>query len=280
MKEAMAMAGRLKGLIIVGAALAFAAGAVYGEVGSIISSFKVSVSYPPQMTVGVYRDESYVYVVIYDYGEYFYMYRYTPDGTRTGGVDFGELPFGPGQLPDGADHSVLGAGYIAITFGNGFLLTYTTSTGQMVESVQYEPRFNHYAFIPGGRCIYVGVGYDTYRVTRSWSIVNSFAADGAIHAATEDFNGGHGQYILTESGSTSTAHTLVYTGDGSLVSSFPVIYSGKDSTCGPGYPASYGVTYWRFVKSDPDFGWCYQIDLCGAVSVQPTSVGKVKALFR
>lgn len=263
-------------LITVGAALAVAAHVAYGEVGSVISSFRVNVSYPPQMTRAVYRDESYVYIVIFDYGEYLYLYRYTPDGTRAGGVDLGELPFGPVLLPYGADHSVLGGGYISISFTKGYLLTYSTSTGTLVESFQHELRFDEYAFIPGGRCIYTGLDGYVYRMTRSWSIVNSFAATGELCAATEDFNGGHGQYVLIEGGSSVS----VYSGAGSLVSSFPVIDSGKDSTCGPGYPASYGVTYWRFVKTDPDFGWCYQIDLGGATAVAPASLGKVKALFR
>lgn len=268
-------------IIAVGAALAVAALAAYGEVGSVISSFRVDVYYPPEMTVGVYRGADYVYIVTYDYGENFYLIAYTPDGTKAGWTGLGYLPFGPGILPTGADHSVFGTGYVSIPFDTfGYLLTYSTSTGFLVESIEREPYFDEYAFIPGGRCIYVGLNHVVYRMTRAWSIVNSFAVEGILHAATEDFNGGHGQYIIVEGGYGSTAAAYIYTGAGSLVSTFPVMYSDKDAACGPGYPPSYGTTYWRFIKTASDHGWCYQIDLGGATAVAPSSLGKVKALFR
>lgn len=264
-------------LMTVGAILAVAAQVAYGEVGSVISSFRVNVIYPPEMTAGVYRDASYVYIVVYDYGENFYLYSYNPDGTRASTVDLGLLPFGPADPPYASDHSVLGAGYVSFPFGGGYLLTYSTSTGSLVESIQREPKFRDYAFIPGGRCIYVGLDGVLYRMTRAWSVVNSFPYFDSLGAATEDFNGGHGQYILTESFGTTVC---VYTGAGSLVSTFPVMHSGKDPCCGPGYPPSYGVTYWRFIKSGESDGWCYQIDLGGATAIAPASLGKVKALFR
>ncbi len=271
---------RLK-LITAGAILAVAAQVTYGEVGSVISSFRVNVIYPPEMTVGVYRGADYVYILTFDYGENFYLIAYTPDGTKAGWVELGYLPFGPGILPTGVDHSVLGTGYLSIPFDTfGYLLTYSTSTGSLVDSIEREPYFDQYAFISGGRCIYVGLSHTVYRMTRAWSIVNSFAVEGILLAATEDFNGGHGQYIIVEGGYGSTAAAYIYTGAGSLVSTFSVAYSGKDSGCGPGYPPSYGVTYWRFIKSAEDHGWCYQIDLGGATAVTPASLGKVKALFR
>jgi hypothetical protein len=276
-EEVIVMGKRLIRLITVGAALAVAAHVAYGEVGSVISSFRVNVYYPPEMTVGVYRDAAYVYIVTYDYGENFYLIRYTPDGTNAGYVGLGYLPFGPPFPPYGADHSALGTGYVSIPFDDGDLLTYSTLTGSLVESIQREPYFDQYAFIPGGRCIYVGLGGIVYRMTRAWSVVNSFPFQGFLGAATEDFNGGHGQYIITESyGRTA----YIYTGGGSLVSTFSTIHSGKDTACGPGYPPSYGTTYWRFVKEASDYGWCYQIDLGGATAVAPSSLGKVKALFR
>ncbi|HUV86674.1 MAG TPA: hypothetical protein VMX79_06130 [bacterium] len=264
-------------LITVGAALAVAANVAYGEVGSVISSFRVNVYYPPEMTTGVYRDAAYVYIVTYDYGENFYLIRYTPDGTKAGTIGLGYLPFGPALLPYGADHSVSGAGYVSFSFDDGYLLTYSTSTGSLVESIQREPYFDQYAFIPGGRSIYVGLGSVVYRMTRAWSVVNSFPFQGFLGAATEDFNGGHGQYIITERYGTTA---YVYAGTGSLVSTFSTIHSGKDTVCGPGYPASYGTTYWRFINTASDYGWCYQIDLGGATAVAPASLGKVKALFR
>lgn len=274
------MGKRFLKIITVGAALATATVSAYGEVGSVISSFRVDVIYPPEMTVAVYRDEAYVYIVTYDYGENFYLLRYKPDGTKAGYVDLGYLPFGPAAPPYASDHSVLGTGYISLPFGDGDLLTYSTSTGYLVGSIRHEPYFEDYAFIPGGRCIYVGLDGVLYRMTRAWSVVNSFPYEGWLGAATEDFNGGHGQYIITEAGYPSSAHALVYTGGGSLVSSFPVVYSGKDAACGPGNPPSYGVTYWRFIKTASDHGWCYQIDLGGATAVTPASLGKVKAHFR
>ncbi len=264
-------------IIAVGAALAVAALPAYGVVGSVISSFRVNVYYPPEMTAGVYRDAAYVYIVTYDYGENFYLIRYTPDGTKAGTIGLGYLPFGPVLLPYGADHSVSGAGYVSIPFDDGYLLTYSTSTGSLVESIQREPYFDQYAFIPGGRYIYVCLRRVVYRMTRAWSLVNSFPVEGLLGAATEDFNGGHGQYIITER---YGATAYIYTGAGSFVSTFSTIRSGKDTACGPGYPPSYGTTYWRFIKTASDHGWCYQIDLSGATAVAPSSLGKVKALFR
>ncbi len=274
------MGKRLMRLITVGAALAVAAVSANGSVGSVISSFRVNVYYPPEMTAGVYRDAAYVYIVTYDYGENFYLIKYTPDGTKAGTIGLGYLPFGPVLLPYGAGHSVSGAGYVSFSFDDGYLLTYSTSTGSLVESIQREPYFDQYAFIPGGRCIYVYLRRVVYRMTRAWSLVNSFPVEGRLGAATEDFNGGHGQYIIAEGGSSGKAAAYIYTGAGSLVSTFPVMYTGDDTACGPGYPASYGTTDWRFVKEASDHGWCYQIDLGGATAVAPSSLGKVKALFR
>lgn len=266
-------------LITVGAALAVAAVPASGSVGSIISSFKVNVYYPPEMTLGVYRDAEYVYIVTYDYGGNFYLIRCEPDGTRRGNINLGYYPHGP-LPPNGADHSVVGTGFISFPWGySGLLTTNSTSTGYLVKSEKRRPYFDEYAFIPGGQYIYTSQDRVVYRFTMSWTLVNSFTISrGSVHAATAYFNGHEGEYIIVEAGYPNFAY--VYTGAGSFVTSFPVIHSGKDTVCGPGYPSSYGTTYWRFIKTAPNYGWCYQIDLGATSAITPASVGRIKALYR
>ena len=50
--------------------------------------------------------------------------------------------------------------------------------------------------------------------------------------------------------------------------------------CGPGAPASWGITYWCNVRLGLEY-YAYQFDIGGTEpAVAPASLGRVKALFK
>jgi hypothetical protein len=271
------MEAQLRRFLFIGALLFWGVTTATASVGSIINSFQVPAIYPPEMTCGVYRDDNYVYVVFYDISDYFYLKRYAPDGTPAGYVWLYPEPYtGP---PIGADHAIQGPGYITFPWSSYFALTFSLATGQIVGSFNFSPPSDYYAYIPGSQYLYTRYQGIAYRRTTSGSVLGSFPVTGILGAATGEFNGSNGEYIITEYGSTDN-YAYVYTGDGSFVSSFSALYSRDDPTCGPGYPAWYGTTYWRFVKDGAYYGTCYQIDLGATTNVVPASLGKIKAIYR
>jgi hypothetical protein len=56
----------------------------------------------------------------------------------------------------------------------------------------------------------------------------------------------------------------------------------RGGTAGPAYPASYGTTLWAFARLGYQNNVVYQIDLGNEIipTIEPASLGKVKALFR
>jgi hypothetical protein len=71
---------------------------------------------------------------------------------------------------------------------------------------------------------------------------------------------------------------------GSLLASWPNPGDNPNygASCGPGYPSSYGTVFWgTFTPPGARSNvWVYQIDLGNAVAVAPSSLGKVKAIYR
>jgi len=71
---------------------------------------------------------------------------------------------------------------------------------------------------------------------------------------------------------------MVYTAAGSAVTTFSIPGTTYGCVCGPGYPASFGTTFW----CNSDFGGrrAYQLDLGNGTAVAPVSLGRIRALFR
>jgi hypothetical protein len=264
---------------------AFAAAGALG-VGSVISSFAVSRGtwgYP----FGVYRDTTYVYVVMSKGGlEPDNLYRYTLTGSF-----FGYKLLAGADTPSDADHSPLGGGYFAVhdtvqRDSNRRILHYELSTGSVVSSWVIGADMGSFAYVPGSTYMYVG-GYGgyVYRFTTAGSLVGSFAAPYGTSAlaATGFFKGRGGEYIITAAREYSKpAH--VYTNTGSLVGSFKVPTSEYGTNtygavCAAGYPARYGTTYWCIRDKSLDYRMLYQLDLGANPAVAPASVGRIKVLF-
>lgn len=247
---------------------ALAAVCAWGAAGSVIGSF----AWPNARDA--YRDGNYVYSVA------------SPDTLRTYGVNGSLLKTvslaGLTTAGD-ADHSVEGAGYLAVLDGTSLLREYVISTGSLVKSAAV-PNRTGYAYIPGGAYTYFAGGSYVYRYTTAGSLVNSFPTPGPYIgglAATRAFNGVSGEYVVVAVW--AWGHDwdvgLVYTATGSTVATFTIPGTTYGCVCGPGHPASYGTTFW--CNSDAGGGrWAYQLDLGNGTAVTPVSLGKVKALFR
>ncbi|MEE8639357.1 MAG: hypothetical protein V3T41_03000 [bacterium] len=266
-------------LITVGAALAVAAVSANGSVGSIISSFKFYAYYPPEATEAIHRDASHVYILMWDYGGNKFIKGYLPNGTQSGGGFLGGWPPGGDPLPYDIDNTVLGAGYVGVVDNNGFLWIHTTS-GSLVSSGKPIRSLRAFAYLPGGRYYYAPLYSPpgtVRRYTTTWSLLGSFSASaGDYIAATDQFDGRVGEFIIAGLYNAVS----VYTPRGSLVSTFAVSTKAQNYSCGPGYPAYWGTTLWYYYKHTPEYGYVYQVDLGASTTVTPTSLGKVKALFR
>ncbi len=183
-----------------------------------------------------------------------------------------------------ADHSVLGEGYAATIAGTTPrpVRDFSLGTGSVANSWQPFDHVRGYAYIPGGSYKYVGHNGYVYRYTVGGSLVSSFSGDGEL-AATDKYSALAGEYILTVKG----RRTTVYTSDGSRVASFGItpsnILYNNGAVCGPGYPEYYGNTLWCLFVCDNQYSsdaYAYQIYLGNGVAVEPTSLGKIKALYR
>lgn len=257
--------------------------AAHAGVGSVISSFYAGDRW--QRDYCISRDNSYVYVIMdYQEGGGSPLKAYTPDG---------EFAFSSKVAAhhSEADHSVLGNGYMAAIhwYGVSRIFDYSVYSGSIVGSWAPMEKMAAYAYIPGGRYKYVLSGeyaqdYYIYRFTTEGSLVSSFSTGLGIGglAATDKFAGRDGEYLIVA----KRWRRYVYTTSGSLIASFNHYQSDTTNygcVCGPGYPADYGTTLW-YIQSVrypyPYDAYVFQAYLGNGVAVEPTSVGRIKALFR
>jgi hypothetical protein len=253
--------------IITAAALgALAAFCAWGDVGSVISSFQ----WPGARNV--YRDGDYAYSVASPNT----LRAYTVNGSLVNSVNLAGLT----DAGD-ADHSVLGGAYLAVLDGANLLRDYVISTGSLARSVAV-PDKTGYGYIPGGAYMYVAAGAYVHRYTTAGSLVSSFRILGPYIggiAATRTFEGRSGEYVVVAVWAYDSDVGMVYTATGSTVATFSIPGTTHGCVCGPGYPPSFGTTFW--CNSDASGGRrAYQLDLGNGTAVAPVSLGKVKALFR
>jgi hypothetical protein len=250
----------------------------YAAVGSVISSFEVSVVESPMWKLDIYRDADYLYLLSYD-PEYSdaWLERYTLPGCQRTSVS---LEWPQYYVPARVDHSVLGSGYAVVT-SRTELFTFSTTTGSFIGSQTMAYGRYRYAYIPGSPYIYTGEGRSVYRLTTSGQLISSFQVIGELCAATGSFMDQAGEYIITEH-NYSPRHDYVYSSGGSLLASFNVqeISLLELHVCGPGYPPSHGTTYWRYRGIANGRGCIYQLDLGNTTTnVVPASLGRIKAIY-
>ncbi|MGD8718487.1 MAG: hypothetical protein PVH29_06640 [Candidatus Zixiibacteriota bacterium] len=260
------------------------AASCFAAPGDILSNFSLSGNVYP-VGAAMYRDGTYVYG-IYDGGngsESAELRRFTPAGsvlntvTLTGATD-----------PVDACPSHAGAEYVVVLDGGTQLRAYHVATGAFLGSVPIPiATADGLAY----RNNYYYGSYNNYvvRTTTEGSIVGSFNAgsDAGTLAATGNFAGQAGDYVIVNPKSQGIHPTLVYTGSGSLVASFtfsgpyPTMDYRYGAVAGDGYPSSNGTTMWVVVREDFIVRKAYQVDLGnGGAAVSPASFGAVKAMYR
>ena len=259
------------------------AAAAHAGVGSVISSFDCKAGYR-MFVQSIYRDANYLYAVVGDYtnNKIIRLYKYTPSGSFLS-VE-GVLP-GPYPSYGDADHSVRGPRYCGVVYEKETVRDVNLDTGSIASSWSPRGDILGYGYFPNGTRKYVLTeGGKVYRYTAGGSLIGSFAAAGGKSlAVTDRFLVSAGQYVVV-------AHDyvlVVYTGAGSRVRSFSVrpapraLLSG--AVCGPGYPGECGPTLWCHYWEGGGVWtnhFVYQISLGNGIAVEPTSVGRIKALFR
>lgn len=276
------MKRKIVALIAVGAALA-AAAAAFGAVGDVISSFHIPRG---PMIAGLYRDAEYVYLII-DKVPGKLLRTYTVDGSFVRSMPLEKS----GSNAYASDHSPEGSGYFALfeypPLPSDFMyvISYDLATGSVVDSIDiaahtifWEPQ--GFAYVPGSPNMYVAIYYMevgpgwVLRCTTTGSISGNIVKLSDDLAATPVYNSLEGEYVIL-----GRSPNRVFTSSGSLVGSFTVPGSAWASVCGPGAPSSYKTTYWYLTRINYEY-YCYQIDLGNTTKVAPTSLGKIRALYR
>ncbi len=274
------MKRKILGLIAAGAALA---GAAFGSLGDVISSFHI----PRGLDiVGIYRDADYVYFAI-DHVPGKLLFACDVYGGAVGLIPLEES----GCNACACDHSPLGSGYCAL-FENPplpsdsmYIVSYDLATGSVVDSIDilahnifWEDQ--GYAYVPGSPYLYVALYYMEVgpgwivRCTTTGSICGNIVKLSSNLAATPVYNSLEGEYVVL-----GFDPPRVYTSSGSFVGSFTVPGYPWESVCGPGAPSSYKTTYWYLTRINYEY-YCYQIDLGNTTKVAPASLGKIKAFYR
>ncbi len=246
---------------------ALAAFCAWGEVGSVISSFAWSDAR------NIFYDGSYAYSV----ADPNLLRTYNFNGSLVKSVRLTGLT-GPAD----ADHSALGEGYLALLDGKNVLRDYVVSTGSLARSVEFSDNTG-YGYAPGGAYMYVATGTYVHRCTTAGSLVSSFRIMGPYIgglAAMSSFEGRSGNYAVVAVWAYDSDVGMVYTGSGSMVGTFSVPGTTYGCVCGPGRPPSFGTTFWCNSEVGAGRRYAYQLDLGNGTAVAPTSLGRIRALFR
>lgn len=278
-------------LIYIVSIVTLAAGA-FGEIGSVISSYWLGFG-KPGLCLGVYRDASYVYGVVYNPNV---LRRFTPSGSFIDSVPLARIIY-----PRGADHCHLGGGYLCICDEYRHLHFVNKSTGSTVSSftaagagsgemanvfwdgVYYyvageysKGRFNRYTASGAYAGLWVATGWPSSMAGTggaAYSNIANYAAGDYLVASTYYWTPYCPSCIIDiDTGS------LVATWD--LPPLYPISIRASGAVCGPAYPPKYGAAYWVGCFT-MDGTKMFQVDIGGRSSaVTPASVGKVKAIYR
>lgn len=256
--------------------LLLAAGALWGGVGSVVSSFQLSNMTTPY-ALGIYRDDTRVYAILTSTSGTDYLRSFTPTGSVIGSAALASC-----QQPRDADHSLLGSNYIAILdYSASEVISYTKS-GSRVSAFGVPTGTTAYGYIPGAPYYYLARSSFIFRYTTSGSMIASFYGGGTLTGigASPAVNGLSGEYVLI-SRSGGAGFTNCFTSNGSLVCGFIIPASGTEgSVVGPATIPAMTRTYWANQYNTTSM-WAYQVDIGGTGSaVVPSSVGRVKAMYK
>ncbi len=267
-----------------------AAAAAYAAVGSIISSFCVVRETPPLLDC-VYRDGSYVYVILgYSRERYNVLCRYTASGSLLRSVRIqGFYGFSD------ADRCHLGGPYFAV-ISVGRLCFMNKNTGSVARyfSVRGMSGTGPFSVAWDGRYYYIASAAsrgEFTRYTASGAFAGNWVAAGWPGNMSETggtafahrVKGEGGNYLVATNWADNQPSCVINVDNGSLVATWnlpPRYYTGAvygDSS----KPATYGAALW---VSRLYFGsrWVCEVDLGarGGQPVVPASVGKIKAIYR
>ena len=252
------------------------AAAAHAGVGSVISLFRIY----SELHSGIYRDSDFVYAVYYVHNApAVHLHKYTGAGSVAGPV----CALRWGHYYADADHSALGDGYFSLTASGtpDVIHDRNSGTGSVVASWLPRDDISAYAYVPGGRYKYVGDGEHIFRYTPAGTFASSFRANHVSLAATNVYCGARGEYVVAAGDDGIT----IFRSGGTFVRSFaaPQYMDNSGACCGPGYPDDCGTTLWCIYDKYPqpyNQPYVYQISLGNGIAVAPTSVGRIKALFR
>jgi hypothetical protein len=255
-------------------------------IGSVIRSFFMTSTSQPY-ALGIFRDSSYVYGIGYSSGTD-YLLRFTATGSSAGSVTI------PGcATPRGADKSHLGNGYLCLVDPANRLYVYRTSGGSPVTSFSASGSpWAMNVFWDG--TYYCTNGYSNrgiyYRYTSSGSSAGTWSCSGWPSSMT--YNGGAafaqrgnnstGPYFVACSWSSGQPMVMTTYPAGSLVRTWSMPSSNGNGLCygDSSSPSTYGAAVWANWYTGSLYAYEIDIDARGGSSVKPTSLGKVKSLYR
>lgn len=255
-------------------------------IGSIIRSFFMTGT-TGTYALGIFRDSTYVYGIGYN-ASTDYLLRFTPTGSSAGSVSI------PGcSTPRGADKAHLGNGYLSLVDPAGRLYVYRTSGGSPVTSFSASGSpWAMNVFWDG--TYYCTNGYSNrglyYRYTSSGSSGGTWTCAGWPSSMT--YNGGAayaqmgnnstGPYFVACSWSAGQPMVMTTYPAGSLVRTWSMPSSNGNGLCygDSSSPGTYGAAVWANWYLGALYAFEIDIDARGGSSVKPTSLGKVKSLYR
>jgi hypothetical protein len=269
-----------------------------GTVGSVISSFRLGMSGKPPVTLGVYRDATYVYTICY-HPEVKLIWCYTTAGSlvRSAFMDPVTRP------PTDTDRCHLGTGYLSLTtwWPQPYYLYFAdTASGSIAGSFPISPpgyedptvvtwdgtryyvaRLRFFGRPEFARYTATG-GYAGTWTPQGWPSDVMYVTGIAFgeHACNNS-----GSYLIARGiNGASQPRTMIFNiSSGSLIASWSLDRGyTKGMVYGPSsQPAVYGGALWLNLD-DGLWSWAYQVDIDArnATTVLPASVGRIKAIYR
>jgi hypothetical protein len=244
----------------------------------------------PPYALGIYRDSSYVYGVMYGTGRN-YLHRFTTNGTLTGEYALYET-----VLPRGADRAHLGEGYLSLVDGNtGYLYVFSTSGGTPVTSFPVASGPYPLSCFWDGNYYYANGSSDTGKFRRytaggaaagqwicaGWPSAMTTCGGATIANAGNNTTGS--PYFVACSWSIGQPMCMTTYPAGSLVRTWAMPDANGNGLCygDSSSPSAYGAAVWADWYTGSAL-YAYEIDIGarGGSNVKPASLGKLKSLYR
>lgn len=257
-------------------------------IGSVITSFKMSAFAEP-CALGIYRDPSYVYGVMYFTGTD-YLYRFT-----TGGSLSASYALSGTSKPRGADPAHLGSGYLSLVDADtNRLYVFRTTGGAPVTSFAVAASPNAQNCFWDGTYYYVNGSANLGRFNRytpagaaagRWTCAGWPAPMTTIGGAAYAHRGnsGGGPYFVACPWSPNQPMCMKTFPGGSLVRTWAApLTNGNGLAYGDSsQPSVYGAAVWSsWYTSGGLYAMEFDIEARNAAAVVPAGLGQVKALYR